>query len=236
MRCFLLILFSFISQSLWAIEQSPRPMSRPELALKPAVTDSLRPNLRPRSVEDRAQRYRAALVRGQVCGDVRLQGKVMGRVSHKTRGCGIDNAVRVTSIDGVRLSQPVTLDCKKAKTFAHWVERSAQPVIGTQGGGLDRIDIMGHYACRPRNNKAGAKLSEHSKGRAIDIGGFRLKNGQRFSVLKDWSGSKWSDELRKLHKSACGPFGTVLGPAANKYHRDHFHFDTARYRSGSYCR
>jgi len=95
---------------------------------------------------------------------------------------------------------------------------------------------MGHYACRSRNNKAGAKLSEHSKERAIDIGGFRLKNGQRFSVLKDWSGSKWSGELRKLHKSACGPFGTVLGPAANKYHRDHFHFDTARYRSGSYCR
>ena len=143
MRCFLLILFSFISQSLWAIEQSPRPMSRPELALKPAVTDSLRPNLRPRSVEDRAQRYRAALVRGQVCGDVRLQGKVMGRVSHKTRGCGIDNAVRVTSIDGVRLSQPVTLDCKTAKTFAHWVERSAQPVIGTLGGGLDVSILWG---------------------------------------------------------------------------------------------
>ena len=138
----------------------------------------------------------------------------MGRVSHKTRGCGIDNAVRVTSIDGVRLSQPVTLDCKTAKTFAHWVERSAQPVIGTQVGGLDRIDIMGHYACRPRNNKAGAKLSEHSKGRAIDIGGFRLKNGQRFSVLKDWSGSKWSDELRKLHKSACGRFWHRFGPCS----------------------
>ena len=62
----------------------------------------------------------------------------MGRVSHKTRGCGIDNAVRVTSIDGVRLSQPVTLDCKTAKTFAHWVERNAQPVIGTQGVGSYR--------------------------------------------------------------------------------------------------
>jgi hypothetical protein len=28
----------------------------------------------------------------------------------------------------------------------------------------------------------------------------------------------------------------VLGPNANSFHRDHFHFDTARYRSGSYCR
>jgi len=25
-------------------------------------------------------------------------------------------------------------------------------------------------------------------------------------------------------------------PNANRFHRDHFHFDTARYRSGSYCR
>jgi len=28
----------------------------------------------------------------------------------------------------------------------------------------------------------------------------------------------------------------VLGPEAARYHQDHFHFDTARYRSGSYCR
>jgi len=30
--------------------------------------------------------------------------------------------------------------------------------------------------------------------------------------------------------------GTVLGPEANRFHRDHFHFDTAEYRSGPYCR
>jgi hypothetical protein len=39
-----------------------------------------------------------------------------------------------------------------------------------------------------------------------------------------------------MHKAACGPFGTVLGPNSNRFHQDHFHFDTARYRSGSYCR
>jgi hypothetical protein len=42
--------------------------------------------------------------------------------------------------------------------------------------------------------------------------------------------------MRRAHKTACGPFGTVLGPNADRYHQDHFHFDTARYRSGSYCR
>ena len=33
--------------------------------------------------------------------------------------------------------------------------------------------------------------------------------------------------LRRLHKGACGTFGTVLGPDANEAHRNHFHFDLA---------
>ncbi|HXF52530.1 MAG TPA: extensin family protein [Hyphomicrobiaceae bacterium] len=43
--------------------------------------------------------------------------------------------------------------------------------------------------------------------------------------------------LRQLHRSACGIFGTVLGPEANEAHRDHFHLDLAQRRSRrSYCR
>jgi len=41
--------------------------------------------------------------------------------------------------------------------------------------------------------------------------------------------------LRRLHKGACGVFGTVLGPEANEAHRDHFHFDFAHRRNGTYC-
>lgn len=37
--------------------------------------------------------------------------------------------------------------------------------------------------------------------------------------------------LRRLHKGACGPFSTVLGPEANEAHRNHFHFDLAERRS-----
>ena len=32
------------------------------------------------------------------------------------------------------------------------------------------------------------------------------------------------------------PFGTVLGPNSDRFHRDHFHFDMASYSSGAYCR
>ncbi len=60
--------------------------------------------------------------------------------------------------------------------------------------------------------------------------------GTDLSVLRGWRDPAQSKVLKKMHKAACGPFGTVLGPNADKYHQDHFHFDTARYRSGAYCR
>jgi len=41
--------------------------------------------------------------------------------------------------------------------------------------------------------------------------------------------------LRKLHKDACGIFGTVLGPEANEAHRNHYHFDLAPRRRSAYC-
>lgn len=41
--------------------------------------------------------------------------------------------------------------------------------------------------------------------------------------------------LREVHAKGCEIFGTALGPDANADHRDHFHFDMAKRRSG-YCR
>ncbi len=41
--------------------------------------------------------------------------------------------------------------------------------------------------------------------------------------------------LRRLHRGACGTFGTVLGPEANEAHRDHFHFDLAARRRSAFC-
>jgi len=55
------------------------------------------------------------------------------------------------------------------------------------------------------------------------------------TVLTDWNG-QYARQLRAMWEAACGPFGTVLGPEADRFHADHFHFDTADYRSGSYCR
>jgi hypothetical protein len=41
--------------------------------------------------------------------------------------------------------------------------------------------------------------------------------------------------LRRLHRGACGTFGTVLGPDANEAHRNHFHFDLAARKRNAFC-
>lgn len=166
-----------------------------------------------------------------LCGVAILSGSNLGNIDGPG-ACGVEGAVEVTSVGGIRLSQGITTDCRTAAALADWVNRVANPAVGAAGGGLARLDVAGGYTCRGRNGVAGARLSEHAYGRAVDIMGFRLQDGTNLSVLNNWS----NNILKAMHRGACGIFGTVLGPDANRYHRDHFHFDTARYRNGSYCR
>ena len=215
--------------------QRPAP-AEPSIAVRPfSVVKSVRPKYRTTSVETAARAFRQALLRGQICGDPALQGKAIGDVSGKG-ACGIENAVQVRSVAGVTLKPAAKLDCRTAKALKKWVNNGAKPAVGSHGGGIASLRIVSHYACRNRNSAKSGRLSEHSFGRAIDIAGIKLKSGREISVLKGWNTKADGKRLRAMWRKACGPFGTVLGPNANAAHRDHFHFDTARYRSGSYCR
>jgi hypothetical protein len=195
----------------------------------------MRPQSRPAAIVTTAERRRVARLRGQICSDPAIQGTAIGRVAG-AGACGIDQAVRVRSVAGVTLSPRATLDCRTAVALKRWVQRGVLPAVGTEGGGAASLRVVSHYACRSRNNQAGARLSEHSFGRAVDIAGIGLRDGSEMTLLTDWNSNTNGTQLRKMWRAACGPFGTVLGPEANRFHRDHFHFDTARYRSGSFCR
>lgn len=197
---------------------------------------SLRPKVRTRAVKRAITKQQKLRAKGAICGDPAIQGEAVGRVPGKIAGCGVAQAVRVRSISGVTLSQRSVMDCGTAQALKTWVEDSVKPVLRTTGGGVNGLRVASHYSCRTRNNKKGARISEHGKGRAIDISGFRLRDGSLITVLKGWNNRGTSKALRQMHSEACGPFGTVLGPKSDRYHQDHFHFDTARYRSGSYCR
>lgn len=197
---------------------------------------SLRPEQRTRAIRRLVKQREKLRAKGAVCGNPDLQGEEVGRVSSQVRGCGIPQAVRLRSASGIILSPSALVDCQTALTINEWVTRSAIPRLRDVGGGLYGLRVIGHYSCRTRNNQSGARISEHGKGRAIDIASFRLKDNTSLTVLKDWNSKRGFEPLREMHRDACGIFGTVLGPKSDRFHQDHFHFDTARHRSGSYCR
>lgn len=229
-------------------DSSARPESRPNLTADATIDrsaientqggffKSLRPVFRSPEAGRKQRQQQAAIAAGSVCGDPSIQGETIGRVSGRIADCGIENAVSITSVSGVSLSMRSKMDCGTARALKTWVDNSAKPALSSKGGGLREIKVAAHYACRRRNNSKTGKISEHGKGRAIDISGFTLNNGSEISVLRGWNAAGSSKVMRKMHADACGPFGTVLGPKANRFHLDHFHFDTARHRSGTYCR
>ncbi|XDA99329.1 extensin family protein [Sulfitobacter sp. LCG007] len=216
-----------------ASAQPAPPAATPAARAGSAITilKSLRPTPRAPGVARAVQQA----AKGAVCGDPDIQGERLGTV-RGDGACGVTDAVRIRSVSGVALSQHAIMDCTTAKALEEWVTKSARPALRNVGGGLARLEVAAHYVCRGRNNQSGAKLSEHGRGHAIDISGFTLRDGATATVLRDWNSRKYGPALRTMRKQACGTFGTVLGPGSDRHHDDHFHFDTARYRSGAYCR
>jgi hypothetical protein len=171
--------------------------------------------------------------KGSVCGDPAIKGEVLAPITSRVRGCGIDEPVRVTSVDGVALKQSAVIDCTTARALREWVSEGLKPAFGRKD--VAALRIAGSYSCRTRNNVKGAPISEHGRGKALDIAAIELANGSTVTVLGDWRRSA-GKPMKKAYNAACGIFGTTLGPNSDRFHRDHMHFDTARQRGGAYWR
>lgn len=185
---------------------------------------------------DASRAVTAPRASGNLCGIRGVQGEVIPPITSQVAGCGVAAPVRVTHVDGVKLSQAAIMDCETTAALHRWVKNGVKPAVGRRGGGVSELRVAAHYVCRPRNHREGARISEHGRGRAIDISAIVLADGTEMNVLRDWHGSRHSTALRKMHRAACGTFGTTLGPGSDGMHEDHFHYDTARHRGGPYCR
>ncbi len=153
-------------------------------------------------------------------------------------GCSVTNGYRVFSVANINFSQPATITCGIADTLNLWIAQSVQPAARQiYGSPVVSFKVAASYACRPRNNVHGAKLSEHGFGNAIDLAGFTLANGREIIVVRDYYGQAQDQQfLRTIRAQACGPFHTVLGPGSDESHRDHIHLDLQKERSGGpYC-
>ena len=173
---------------------------------------------------------------GSVCGIPGIKGVTLAPIQSRIGDCGVAAPVSVTSVDGVTLTPGASLDCATATALYTWVQDAAKPAVARYGGGLAGLTIAGSYECRSRNHVQGAKISEHGKGKAIDIAALVLGNGEQITIAQNYKSGTYSKMLKSVHNAACGIFGTTLGPGSDGMHEDHLHFDTASYRSGSYCR
>lgn len=157
--------------------------------------------------------------------------------------CGIYRPFEVAAfMDGQVSTEPAAmLDCNMTAAVDHWLASAVQPAAFARfGAGVVGIKVLSSYSCRTRNSKRGAKMSEHAFGNAIDVASFTLADGREIVVKSGWRGSvRERAFLGDIHAAACDTFYTVLGPAADAHHRDHFHLDLARHNArgnSRYCR
>ncbi|MGA3302514.1 MAG: extensin family protein [Methylovirgula sp.] len=146
--------------------------------------------------------------------------------------CGLTQPFKVTALlDGeVTFDSSYTLDCPMIAALNNWVRDVVEPAAQARfGARVVEIMSMGSYSCRGINGMAGARLSEHAFGNAIDISGFRLSDGRIITVVRDWFHGDPASEafLRDVHGGACSTFTTVLGPGYNIFHYNHIHVDLA---------
>lgn len=145
-------------------------------------------------------------------------------------GCPLTNVVRITSTE-LTFNAPFTVTCPLAVRWVMFERQQLQPLaLGHFGTRAERVEHFGSFACRNVYHRASGRRSQHATASAFDIAAFRMRDGTVANVLRDWdndSAPARSEFLRDVHHAACSYFGTVLGPAYNQPHANHFHLDTS---------
>lgn len=156
--------------------------------------------------------------------------------------CGMDKPLKVTMVmEGVELVPEGTMRCETALALANWSNDYVNPtarIALSRDARLTKIDQASTYVCRSRNNIAGARVSEHAKGNAVDVRSLTFSNGDTVEMLprmKD--GTATGAFQRTVSAAACLYFTTVLSPGSDATHQDHMHLDVIERESGyRYCR
>ena len=148
--------------------------------------------------------------------------------------CGGGDMVRVNAVllardERITLKPAPVLRCHFAESLASWLHDEVAPRAEKMGASLRAVETYDDFECRGRNRVAGAKLSEHGKGNAVDLRALVLGDGRVIGLTDVTVAKEFRDDLRE---SACHRFTTVLGPGSDGYHEAHIHLDLAERRQG----
>ena len=147
--------------------------------------------------------------------------------------CGIQSPLAVSAITAngrsIPLSSTITTDCGMASALPAWVAEVDSYLIAHDKTQIDTINVSTNYECRNVDHAKTGNLSFHSFADALDIMGFKLKDGRKISIAPGFNGTpeQGHDILHFARDSACTHFMTVLGPDADSFHQDNMHLDLA---------
>jgi hypothetical protein len=154
-------------------------------------------------------------------------------------GCGIAEPVRLSSItaEGEMVSLPdhPLVACEFASVLADYVRLIVAPLgQATLHARVATIETGPGYDCRTQDRIAGARISAHAKGLAVDFMAITLADKRRILVERQ-TGADEACYFRAIRTAACGWFTTVLGPGSDAYHANNMHMDIEPHgSSGSY--
>jgi hypothetical protein len=155
-------------------------------------------------------------------------------------GCGIDNPVRLSSItiaggDAVSLPDGPLVACEYALALADYVRLIVAPLGQAMlGAKVSGIETGPGYACRTQDRIAGAKISAHGHGLAVDFVAITFADKRRVLTERQ-TGADEASYFRAIRTAACGWFTTVLGPGSDGFHANNMHLDIEQHgSSGSY--
>jgi hypothetical protein len=154
-------------------------------------------------------------------------------------GCGIDAPVRLSLItadgDAVSLPDRPLIACEYALVLADYVRLIVAPL----GQAMLHAKVAGietgpGYTCRTQDRIAGAKISAHAKGLAVDFMAITFADKRRVLTERQ-VGAEEAAYFRAVRTAACGWFTTVLGPGSDSFHANNMHLDIEQHgASGSY--
>lgn len=185
----------------------------------------------PDPIEDCEGKLRAA---GVVFAKAALPVKT-GNTKRPT--CGVEQAVVYKrGPAGVSYNGPPVVSCGMALGMARLEQVLNEEAERHLGSKVARVEQAGTYNCRRMSRFD--LVSEHSYANAIDIRSITLENGRKLTVLGHFGKTDAEPKrpesrfLRTVANRAYdeGLFSVVITPFFDALHRDHLHFDQARYR------
>ncbi len=198
----------------------PRPdrdAEVPEAAAPPAAAED------PKAVAD------AATCEGRLA---QLGVKFEAKPALKDGACGAPAPLLISELpEGIAVTPPATITCPVAEALARWVTEVVKPEGERHLKRAPKSVAIGtSYECR--NQRSGAKLSEHAFANGVDVMSFAFEGRAALPVAPHPSGSPEAAFQDAVRTGACTHFSTVLGPGSDAAHADHLHLDMRERKAG----